>query len=88
MPSALERDANGDRAGAGAHIQYCQLTFAAQIGECGFHQMLGFRAGDQYAAVHEELAAKELLAVSDVLGGLSLQPFVQVAAVVNPRSFR
>ena len=46
--------------------------------------MLGLRARDQDVRRHAEIAAVEFLVPRDVLGGFAAEPFVQVAAVVQP----
>src|ERR1700722_1715014 len=46
--------------------------------------MLGFRTRNQYIRCDAELAPVKLLPPGDVLGRLVLQPFVQIAAIVQP----
>ncbi len=50
--------------------------------------MLRLGTRNQYIAIYEELAAKELLAVRDVLSGFAPQAFIQVTAIVYPGAFR
>src|SRR5689334_1341991 len=50
----------------------------------GFDHVLGFGAGDEDVWGDAEIATVEFLTFGDVLGGLAAEPFVQVAAVVEP----
>jgi hypothetical protein len=49
--------------------------------------MFGFRPGDEDRGRDVEFTSVKLLDVGDVLGGLVLQAFVQIAPVMNPLDF-
>ena len=78
--SRLQRDSQ--RAGTGADIEHAPR--AARQFQRDFHHVLGLRARDQHVRRHAEIAAVEFLMPGDVLRGLAAEPFVQVAAVVQP----
>ena len=53
-----------------------------------FHDMLGFRAGNQDIGRDCEVSPIELLCFGDVLRGPAADSLVQIAAVVNPGELR
>ena len=77
----LQRD--GDCAGPASDVE---KTTAAQSERC-LHHVLGLRAGNQDVGCDVEGASIELLHPGDVLGGLSAQALVKIAAVVQPFDF-
>ena len=84
----MQRD--GERARTGAHIEHTGGPARAPQRDTlgnpqgGFHHVLSLGPGDQHVGRDAELAAIKLLPSGDVLGRLALQPFVKIAAKVEP----
>ena len=77
---------NGNRDGSrtGTHVQNANVAARAYCRHRRLYQMLGLGAGNQHVRSNPELPPVELLSLGDVLGWLALQPFVEIAPVVDP----
>src|SRR4051812_13213904 len=84
FPVPLEGNGNRDCSRSRTHVENSGVRTICEPIKRSFHQMLCFGPRNQHALVNEEIATKELLTMSDVLGRLSLQSLVEVAPVVNP----
>jgi hypothetical protein len=82
LHAGFEGKCDADAAGAGADIEDSHAGL--EEGEGEFDEEFGFGAWDENAGFDAEVAAVELLAFGDVLGGLALEALMEIAAEVNP----
>ncbi len=79
---ALQGKGYRDRPRAASHIHHAAARAAQR--QRGFDDMLGLGPRDQHVRADAERTTVELLLPGDVLRGLAVQPFVQIAPVVKP----
>src|SRR5690606_24468703 len=81
----FQTECNGNAATACTDIDY-RSGYLTQL-QNTFDQMLCFRTGNQDSWPHHKISSVKLLPTGDVLSWFSVDPFIQPAAVMNPREF-
>jgi hypothetical protein len=81
LDSGFEGEGNADAAGAGSDIEDAHAGL--EMGQGELDEEFCFRTRDEDAGFDAEVAAVELLAFGDVLGGLALEALMEIAAEVE-----